>query len=97
VAVRVHIQSDAIVSGTSYNATQQVGKDGRKEAKDSKKGAHLRQLFLQTVGFFKSEFSSKVRRPIVSTAKWAWNLYLRIVVVLAKGVRTITWPISHLL
>jgi len=30
-------------------------------------------------------------------ATWARDLYLRIVVLLARGVRAITWPISHLL
>jgi len=48
-------------------------------------------------GFFKSQISSKVRPAIVSVAMWAWNLYLRIAMVLVKGVRAVTWPISHLL
>jgi len=48
-------------------------------------------------GFFKSQISSKVRPAIVSMAMWAWNLYLRIAMVLVKGVRAVTWPISNLL
>jgi len=93
----VLIQSDAIVSSVSYGATQEEElEDGEQGAQDRKKGAYLPK-FAHPLGFFKSELSSKVRRPIVSMAMWARDLYLRIVVLIARGVRTITWPISHLL
>ena len=39
----------------------------------------------------------KDRKKGSRKAMWAWNLYLKIVVLLVKGVRRITWPISHLL
>jgi len=94
----VLIQSDAIVSSVSYGATQEEElEDGEQGAQDRKKAAYLPKLFAHPLGFFKSELSSKVRRPIVSMAMWARDLYLRIVVLIARGVRTITWPISHLL
>ena len=93
----VLIQSDATVSSVSYGATQQEEADRRQEAQDRKKGAYLPKLFAHPLGFIKSELSSKVRRPIVSMAMWAWDLYLRIAALLTRGVRVITWPISHLL
>ena len=89
------IQSDAIVSSVSYGATQQEAEDGGQEAQEGT--SLIPKLFDHPLGFFKAELSSKVRRPIVSIATWARDLYLRIVVLLARGVRAITWPISHLL
>jgi len=96
MAPKVHIQNDAIISGASYNTAQQVEEDGSKEAQNRKKEAYVSGLFLQTIKFFKSELSSK-GQPIISMAKWAWDLYMKIVVLLVNGVRTVSWPISHLL
>ena len=96
MAARVQTQSDAIVSGAPDNTTQQVAEDRGNESQDRKKEAYLPETFVQTMGFFKSGLPRK-GWPIVSKAKWARDLYLRVVVRLTKGVRTVTWPISHLL
>jgi len=95
MAERVHNQSDANISGVpSYSATQPQERD---RVRDRENGAYLPELFVQTVDILKSEPSREVHRPTVSTAMWAWDLYLKIVVPLVKGVRRITWPTSHLL
>jgi len=89
----VPVLSDSVVP---YRATQEERQEGQ-EAQDTKKPAFLPRFLVLAAGVLKSEFASKVHSPVLTIARWAWKLYLRIAVVLVKGVRAVTWPISHLL